>query len=214
MKKQFMVVGLLAWLLLGFTVYAHALTFDLNYAFSGSSPSGTAPWLTATFADGPANTVTLTLQGHLAVNEFISEWSFNISNTSLMPLTFAYDATSTGPAASTIDQNANSLQADGDGKFDIRLNFPTAGSGNRFNDTETVIYTITGTGLTAGLFDDVSATQGGNGIYHSAAHVQGIDADPTSGWIGDKPTGVPEPGTLLLIGAGLVGLVGFSSRKK
>ncbi len=91
MKKQLMMVGILVGLLLGFTVSAQALTFDLNYAFSGSSPSGTAPWLTATFADDGANTVVLTLQAHLATSEFVSEWAFNITDISKIPLGFTYD---------------------------------------------------------------------------------------------------------------------------
>ena len=214
MKRHVAATGILVGLLLGIAVGAQALTFDLNYTFSGSSPSGPAPWLSATFADAGSDTVSLTLQAYLTSSEFVSEWSFNISTPGLMPLTFTFDAVnSTGPAASSILQSADGLQADGDGKFDIQLNFPVSAQ-NRFNGTETVIYTITGTGLFASLFDDFSIPGGGEGIYHSAAHVQGIDSDPASGWIGDKPTGVPEPGALLLMGAGLVALAGWGKRKK
>jgi hypothetical protein len=63
---------------------------------------------------------------------------------------------------------------------------------------------------------------GDKGSFGAAAHVQGIDnpnfPNSNSGWIGD-PEGaiqngvIPEPGTLLLIGTGLIGLAGYGRKK-
>jgi len=67
-------------------------------------------------------------------------------------------------------------------------------------------------------FVDLSIYNPGNsneapGIYHFAAHIQSL-ADPAGGsaWVGDGVP-VPEPGTLMLLGAGLLGLWVVRRRK-
>ena len=113
----------------------------------------------------------------------------------------------------------DAFQADGDGKFDILFDFPPPpGTFNeKFTAGEKVIYDITYTApITVAAFDFYSAPAGGKGPFKSAAHVLGIGNDGNdSGWIGTGvgTTVIPEPGTMLLFGSGLLGLAGLHRRK-
>lgn len=188
------------------TFSASALTVPLGYTFSGTSPSGTAPWATATFTDVSGG-VQLTISASLGSGEFISKMYFNVDSSLLSSLSFARIANGT-PAANlstpsvTIGEDAN--KADGDGYYDIYMAFATSGSG-RFQDGESIKFLITGAaGLDANDFNLQSVPGGGNGTYVSAAHVQGIPTGEGSGWIGDgapPPPSVPDgASTLMLLG--------------
>jgi hypothetical protein len=231
MRKRIMIgsVILVSALLLFSPTHSPAttITFNLNYEFSGGqSPNATQPpsWLTATFSDElHTGFVTLTMAAtNLSGNEFVGDWLFNL-RTGLNPSDLAFTPVS-GILASNVlhDPGKNEYKADGDGKFDIQFVFPAS---NRYPELrlsigDISVYNIAGiAGLTVDDFNLVSETGGGQGIYHSAAHVQGIlipDSIKTgSGWIADgTPTApVPEPATMFLLGSGLIGLAGFARRK-
>jgi hypothetical protein len=180
---------------------ADTITFDLNYVFSGTTPSGSPPWLKAKFDDGGGTgSVTLTLTGYLG-SQFVSEWDFNFNDS--LNLNELGIIQSSGPSA-TITKDKNNVKADGDGKFDIGLGFDTSEGGNRFDDGDVAVFTLSLAGITANSFDFKSDTGGGEGVYHTGAHIQGIPPIPPatkteSGWIGDGVP-VPEPGILILLG--------------
>lgn len=192
------------------------LTFEFNTEFSGAStPSGTAPWLTATFSDAGVGVVTLSLVSDLeASSEFFSEVSFNL-DPAFNPTILSVLNTG-GTAPTSIQTGTDAFKADGDGFFDLLFAFPTAGGpGNlRFDNSDTSTYTITCAGcvgFNADSFNFLSVNPGGAGPQFAAAHVQGIgEGGENSGWIAPSP--VPEPGTLLLLASGLIG-AGAGSRR-
>jgi hypothetical protein len=188
---------------------AATLTFQLDIEFSGADePAGTSPWITATFDDsfGGPNTVRLTMQANNLVDtEFIDDFLFNF-DPALDPtfLSFnAFDDIASSPGVST---GTNAFQADGDGKFDIRFDFPPP-PGNfdsKFTTGEQVIFDITfNAAIDVNSFNFQSVEGGGQGTFNSAAHIQGIAPGAGgSGWIGQ----VPEPASGLLLGVGLLAL--------
>ncbi len=220
-------LGLAALISASVILPAQANTLSLNYGqvFSTGSvaPDGGAPYLTATFDDGNTpGSVTLTMSVSPTVGGAdVDELYFNFDPTlDLTQLAFAYNsASSTGPAAAGGGNNGifvgvDAFQADGDGKFDINLNFPPPpGTGaSRWNGGETVIYNITSTeSITADSFRFLSAPGGGaGGPFLSAAHFlsTGLNGND-SAWVG----AVPIPAAVWLFISGLLGLVGLARNR-
>jgi len=212
MKKLILVMTVIVAIFsFALTSQASTVTLNLDVLFSGTSPSGSDPSLTATFTDDglPPGTVKLTMDAsNLTSSEFVSNWYFNIDdNIDINSLEIDPDPALAG-ITFIVGTNAN--KADGDGYYDILFSFPDANSSQRFSGG-TSTWTFSGiSDLTIDDFKYFSSPggDGSNGTYLSAVHVQGIpleDGTTTSGWLG----AVPIPATVWIFGAGLIGLVGI-----
>jgi hypothetical protein len=198
--------------LIGVSANAAIVSFGTNFEFSGgASPTGPTPWTTATFNDnGGTGSVVMTLaNGNLVNQEFTRNWHFNL-DPSLDPTQLVFSApTKVGTFSDpSISKGVNAFQADGDGRYDLMLEFATSNP-NRFGPGESIQYTITGIAtLTANSFNFLSSPAGGHGPFLCASHIQGIGASGNdSGWV----THIPEPATVSL--AGLALLVVVSRRR-
>ena len=108
----------------------------------------------------------------------------------------------------SISLASNTFRPDGDGFFDILLEFENAPPGARFDNSDFITYHITLTSglLSEGNFNAFSAPgpgPGNPGPFQAAAHIQGIGPEGEgSGFI--APNGVPDGGmTMMLLGSAL-----------
>jgi hypothetical protein len=196
---------------------ADSITFNLDFEFSGAvAPVGPSPWVTITIDDslGPVDGVRITMD---AVGLTGGSGGESIKSISLNfdPLLDPTDLTFISVGTPGVDPGdvdiftaVDNFMADGDGFFDILFDFPPppGQSDARFTGGETVEYDVSfSSAITASSFDFFSkpTVGGGPGAFQAAAQIQRIDGNGTeSGWIGP----IPEPGTALLVGLGLMGL--------
>ena len=228
--KRTIFTGLLAGTVLMFgaaTAQADILTFNLDYAFSGTVPNSSSPFLIATFKDGTdcptcaAGTVELILTSNLdAAGEFASEWDLN----SKVALTGITASTTSGSFnAPTIEAfSEDHYKADGDGLYDFGFLFDTSGgsSTTRFDGSDSATFILSAaSAINVLTFQQLSTDAGGSGPFYTAAHIQGIGASSCSGWVSDGNglsgaasgtttcASVPDSGTTVgLLGLAMLGL--------
>ena len=129
-------------------------------------------------------------------------------NTSVAPLAGAagtcVDCAATNGQTMTFNFGSDAFQADGDGRYDILIDFSTDAA-DRLLAGETVIFDVTSTtvGFTSDSFLVFSAPGGGNGPFRVAAHIQSLP-NGQSDFITE--TEIPEPTSMLLLGTGLATL--------
>ena len=203
---------------------AATLTIPVDTEISGSGGvlSGSGE-IIATFDDGDGTgsvDLTLDLSGLTDPQDFLTAFYFNFTGSDFT----GFDITSSDPTFDGFVTGFDSFQADGDGQFDVRIDFSTsnAPSSDRLVGGETATLVITYDGLTVDFFDAASAPGGGNGTWTAIARVQGLgagDDSEGSGWFAGNPDGgggeqpvIPEPSTLLLIGGALLGLAFYRTR--
>jgi hypothetical protein len=217
-------------LLVGSTVSAGTITFDLDTVYSGGTPNGTPPYLTATFEDDP-NGVLVTFSAlNLAASEFVGFWLFNIDPAFSDASFDAADITRVSGATAAVSLAANTppdFSAGPSKYYDLKFDFEnSSSSNNRLSPTAytQAVYLITSPTLTPEDFNFLSSQSKGF-QYSSAAHIQSIastDPNLTSGWIADGnasdndvPVTVPEPSSAAaaIFGLSALGLAGRFVRK-
>lgn len=181
-----------------------------NGVLTPTTPSSTV-WATALFEDtGVAGHVKLTMavsQALASSTSYVSQWNFNVLNMPTITVT-NIDA----PAANTVTYASNCCQVNGpSGHFDLRFEFNTSNPGNLAQGADS-IYELVGTNLTAASFNQLTPLEsnGRQGGLLASVKVQGAgNSYDVKGALDDgviDPEGeVPEPGTLALIGLGLLG---------
>ena len=216
MRKFLKLVAVLAFAATGQASHA-TVEFDLNTVINGSTPSGLAPWMTATFTSISGG-VSVELDNKMDPGEFITNLAFNSlvnPTTLLFPGVLVLPMTSISASSGQVLNGDPSPKA---GLFNIDIGLQTSNSG-RFSGGTSVFFDIMGTGLSEDSFNMLSADGGPSnpGGWLMAAKVQGIpipgSTDTTSGSIGfTNVSAVPEPKVYAMLGFGLA-LIGFFARR-
>jgi hypothetical protein len=195
---------------------AGILTFEYSYTYVGATPQGPTPWLKATFEDEGANVkLRLEANGLQPSSAFVTKFLFNLDpslNPSLLGATWTEGSVPLDDwAAGTNSQKGP------DNKFDVVFQFETGNSSDdRLDGSDYVSLRLTygGAGaFSAQSFNFPALHLGTPTGLPTLAHIQGIpveNSDSDSGWV----TSVPEPGTLLLLGSGVLGPAGFARRRR
>jgi hypothetical protein len=180
-----------------------------------------------TITDNGADSVIFKMTAlNLTDSENASEFDFNLDPALLLDLghlTFTNLIKTGSFDAPDVNQGVNAYKADGDGDYDIKLDFTTGGNVSKtFTSGDSIQYTINGTGISAASFNFLSQPDGGHGPFITAAHIQNTTGlgSGGSGWVADSTGGsfhfgnTPEPSSFVLAAGGIVGALMLVRRRR
>ena len=193
-------------------ISADALTFYLDQVNTNNTGT-TGPWAAVTLTDTIVNGNDAV---HFEVNPMESAF-VNIGNNFGLQSFYFNESTTFGnllkignfnPAGWSYKYSISPKYnaGGGFGKFE----FLTDGNGyNRANPLAFDIYTNTNNSMTVADFSSILSTEG----FLFAAHIAGYNGDNSAKFATDGTTAVPEPGTMVLLGFGMLGLAIYGKRR-
>jgi hypothetical protein len=199
---------------LGAQQAAQANTFSYSFdILTSCSPAscnglGASPWGSLSFTDIGAGAVQMTfalenIADHTGIDISPTAWDkhlyLNYSGSNSLGFAF-----SSGVAANQITQSSNNFTNGNQGSYDIDIVF----SGGALNPNENSVYTITGSGLTASMFNTLSSGSGDH--YYAGIEILKDNNDPQ---FDARIAAIPEPESYAMMLAGL-GLMGFVARRR
>ena len=198
-------------------------TIYLNTVYTGYTPDGSSPWLTATYTPTSSTTGTLDLTSNLTQGDFVQ------GSNGVTGWAFYLDGTVTGVScdSGTCPKNTYTTSSDINsgpvpGSYNLGFSWFGSQGWNIFAAGDTASFTLTfDSAISGNPFALNSAS------FYSYSHVQGISGNPTcSGYIVAGPgqtstqlgscsaTNVPEPAALGMFGFGALLIGVFVSLRR